>query len=66
MHSVGIRLNERPPNIYFKQKKAGGISFNSTLPLTKVDEKLVQRILHEYKIFNAEVRKDYLVRVSSV
>lgn len=36
-------------------KKAGGVSFNSTCNLTRVDEKLVQLILHEYKIFNAEV-----------
>lgn len=55
LESVGIRLNEKKPNIYFKQKKAGGISFNSTVPLTRIDEKLVQMILHEYKIFNAEV-----------
>ncbi len=54
LESVGIRLNQRPPNIYFKQKKAGGISFNSTVPLKRMDEKLVQMILHEYKIFNAE------------
>lgn len=31
------------------------MAFNSTCPLTRVDEKLVQVILHEYKIFNAEV-----------
>ncbi|CAB0032611.1 unnamed protein product [Trichogramma brassicae] len=55
LESVGIRLNKRKPNIYFKIKKGGGISFNSTCILTKVDEKLVQMILHEYKIFNAEV-----------
>lgn len=55
LESVGIRLNKRRPNIYFKQKKAGGIAFNSTCPLTQVNEKLVQLILHEYKIFNAEV-----------
>ncbi|XP_073945601.1 developmentally-regulated GTP-binding protein 2-like [Choristoneura fumiferana] len=55
LESVGIRLNKAKPNIYFKQKKGGGLSFNSTCQLTKVDEKLVQMILHEYKIFNAEV-----------
>ncbi|XP_065312973.1 developmentally-regulated GTP-binding protein 2-like isoform X2 [Gordionus sp. m RMFG-2023] len=55
LESVGIRLNKRPPNIYYKEKKAGGISFNSTVPLTKCDEKMVFSILHEYKIFNAEV-----------
>ncbi|XP_063362284.1 developmentally-regulated GTP-binding protein 2 [Cydia amplana] len=55
LESVGIRLNKAKPNIYFKQKKGGGLSFNSTCQLTKVDEKMVQMILHEYKIFNAEV-----------
>jgi len=55
LETVGIRLNKQPPNIYFKIKKAGGVSFNSTCNLTKVDEKLVQFILHEYKIFNCEV-----------
>lgn len=55
LEEVGIRLNQRKPNIYFKIKKGGGLSFNSTLPLTNCNEKLVQLILHEYKIFNAEV-----------
>jgi ribosome-interacting GTPase 1 len=50
LDSVGIRLNTAPPNIYFKIKKAGGISFNSTMTLTHVDEKLVYLILHEYKV----------------
>uniref|UniRef100_A0AAR2JZ83 Developmentally regulated GTP binding protein 2 n=1 Tax=Pygocentrus nattereri TaxID=42514 RepID=A0AAR2JZ83_PYGNA len=55
LESVGIRLNRSKPNIYFKPKKGGGLSFNSTVPLTHCSEKLVQLILHEYKIFNAEV-----------
>mgnify|MGYP000754732744 CR=1 FL=1 len=48
LESVGIRLNKRRPNIYFKEKKTGGVSFNSMCNLTRVDEKLVQMILHEY------------------
>ncbi|XP_027730260.1 developmentally-regulated GTP-binding protein 2 [Vombatus ursinus] len=55
LESVGIRLNKHRPNIYFKPKKGGGISFNSTVTLSQCSEKLVQLILHEYKIFNAEV-----------
>lgn len=55
LESVGIRLNKRKPQIYFKIKKGGGIHFTHTVPLTKVDEKMVQMILHEYKIFNADV-----------
>ncbi|KAI6651566.1 Developmentally-regulated GTP-binding protein 2 [Oopsacas minuta] len=55
LEQVGIRLNKGPPNIYFKRKKAGGLGFTATCPLTHLSEKLVQLILHEYKIFNAEV-----------
>lgn len=55
LEAVGIRLNRKPPNVYFKVKKGGGMSINSTLTLTKMSEKLVQMILHEYKIFNVEV-----------
>uniref|UniRef100_A0A8C5QRC8 Developmentally regulated GTP binding protein 2 n=1 Tax=Leptobrachium leishanense TaxID=445787 RepID=A0A8C5QRC8_9ANUR len=44
-----IHVPSSPP------KKGGGISFNSTVPLTQCSEKLVQLILHEYKMFNAEV-----------
>lgn len=46
-----------PPNIYFKKKKTGGVSVNSTLQLTKMDDKLIQRVLQEYKIHNCEVRR---------
>jgi len=49
LEAVGIRLNRRPPSIYFKKKKTGGISFNATVPLTRMDEKLCQRILQVRK-----------------
>merc|ERR1712020_671800 len=55
LDSVGIRLNKKKPEIYFKQKKTGGITFTATCNLTRMDEKMVRTILHEYKIHNAEV-----------
>ena len=55
LESVGIRLNSQKPNIYFKQKKTGGLKFTHTVPITHCNEKMVQMILHEYKIFNADV-----------
>lgn len=55
LETCGIRLNQPKPNIYFKQKKGGGIHFTAMCPLTHMNEKLCQMILHEYKIFNAEV-----------
>ncbi|VDK70638.1 unnamed protein product [Litomosoides sigmodontis] len=55
LESVGIRLNKKPPLIYLKQKKIGGVKFTHTVPLTHCNEKLVMTVLHEYKIFNADV-----------
>ena len=40
--------------ICFQPKKGGGISFNSTVPLTKTSEKMIQLILHEYSILLVE------------
>ncbi len=50
LESVGIRLNRTPPNIYFKKKKTGGISFNAVVPLTHLDEKMCQRILQVHML----------------
>ncbi|EFJ50345.1 hypothetical protein VOLCADRAFT_80241 [Volvox carteri f. nagariensis] len=55
LEAVGIRLNRQPPNIYFKKRKTGGISINSTIPLTNLDDKLIQRVLQEYKLHNCEL-----------
>ncbi|CAD6188270.1 unnamed protein product [Caenorhabditis auriculariae] len=55
LEAVGIRLNKRPPHIYVKQKKVGGVKFTHTVPLTHCNEKLIMTVLHEYKIFNADV-----------
>lgn len=55
LEAVGIRLNRTPPNVSFVRKKVGGLKINATVPMTKLDNKTVQSVLHEYKIFNAEV-----------
>ncbi|KAJ3277369.1 Developmentally-regulated GTP-binding protein 2, partial [Blyttiomyces sp. JEL0837] len=63
LEAVGIRVNRAKPNIYFKVKKGGGISFNATCKLTMLSERMVYQILHSYKIHNAEVliREDHTV-----
>lgn len=55
LEAVGIRLNQSFPNVSFKIKKAGGISFNATLKLTKVDQKMVHNILHDYSMCGQSV-----------
>ncbi|KAF9198941.1 hypothetical protein BGZ49_000120 [Haplosporangium sp. Z 27] len=55
LEGFGIRLNQKPPNIYFKKKEKGGISMTNTVPLTRLDLDEVKAVLSEYKIHNADI-----------
>eukprot|EP01100_Stratorugosa_tubuloviscum_P008809 TRINITY_DN367_c0_g2_i2.p1 TRINITY_DN367_c0_g2~~TRINITY_DN367_c0_g2_i2.p1 ORF type:complete len:404 (+),score=191.05 TRINITY_DN367_c0_g2_i2:124-1335(+) len=58
LETVGIRLNKRPPQIYFRIKSSGGVVHSSRVPLTKMGPepgKIIQQILHEYRMHNAEL-----------
>lgn len=55
LESVGIRLNQRPPDISIRPKKTGGVKFTATCECTHVDEKLCQAICQEYKIHNVDI-----------
>lgn len=59
LETVGIRLNQRPPDVTLsKRKTGGGVRFASTVPQTKLGpepEKVVYQILREYKITSADV-----------
>jgi len=66
LEMVGIRLNQRPPNVTLSRKKTGGIKFGSTLPLTKLGPdpvKVATSILREYKVNNCDIlaREDITV-----
>jgi small GTP-binding protein len=52
-----IRLNKSPPNITYKRRDKGGISFTHTLKERPqhLDLEIVTSILREYKIHNATV-----------
>jgi uncharacterized protein len=59
LETVGIRLNQRPPDVTMtKRKTGGGVKFASTVPqplLGPEPEKLVTQILREYRISSADV-----------
>jgi uncharacterized protein len=59
LETVGIRLNQRPPDVTLtKRKSGGGVKFASTVPQTLLGpepEKLVTQILKEYRITSADV-----------
>ena len=55
LEAVGIRLNRESPNIYLKQKKAGGMKITFQSPPKNLDEKMLYNILRDYKMLNCEV-----------
>lgn len=55
LDAVGIRLNRRKPDVVFKRKTTGGITFNTTVKLTRTDEKTIRTILAGYKLHNCDV-----------
>ncbi|KAI6785080.1 Ribosome-interacting GTPase-like protein [Emericellopsis cladophorae] len=55
LEAVGIRLNCEPPNIYLKQKKAGGMKITFQTPPKNLDERAVSGVLRDYKMLNCEV-----------
>jgi C-terminal region of MMR_HSR1 domain len=59
LETVGIRLNQKAPDVTLSKRKAGGgVRFASTVPqphLGPEPDKLVTQILREYKINSADV-----------
>lgn len=62
LETVGIRLNQKPPDVTVtKRKSGGGVRFASTVPqphLGPEPEKLVTQILREYRMTAADVRME--------
>ncbi|GJJ08819.1 hypothetical protein Clacol_003038 [Clathrus columnatus] len=60
LDAVGIRLNKQRPDIVFKQRTTGGMTINTTVKLTKTDEKTIRTVLAGFppgsdKIHNCDV-----------
>jgi len=55
LDAVGIRLNKKRPDVVFKRRTTGGITFNTTVKLTKTDERTIRLILASYKLHNCDV-----------
>lgn len=55
LEGFGIRINKRPPNIYFKRKMKGGINLQALVPQSTLNKDLVSAILREYKMQHADI-----------
>jgi small GTP-binding protein len=55
LKSVGLRIDEAPPNVVIEKVDSGGISVTSLVKLTKISEPLVKDMLRVYGINGARV-----------
>lgn len=53
--NIGIRLDQKPPNIVIEKSADGGISVSQQVPLTKISQSLLKDILRMYGVNNARV-----------
>ena len=53
--SIGIRVDERPPNVTIESTSSGGITVSVQTKLTKINEELAKDILRVYDINSARV-----------
>jgi len=55
LFDCGIRLNSRPKDIYIKKTKGGGMKINATVPLSKLNKRMIEGLLQSYKLHNCDV-----------
>ena len=55
LSNIGIRLDQKPPNIVIEKSADGGIAVSQQVPLTKISQSLLKDILRMYGINNARV-----------
>merc|ERR1739844_369114 len=59
LEGFGIRLNQQPPNIYFKKKEKGGINLQFLVPQTELDLDELMQFFWEYRPPNADIIVKY-------
>lgn len=55
LRNIGIRIDEKPPDVVIEKTGAGGISVTAQVELTKISEKLIKDILRVYDVHNARI-----------
>ncbi len=55
LREIGIRPDERPPNVVIEKTPVGGVSIIAQVPLTKIRKETIRDILAVYGFHNARV-----------
>ncbi len=55
LNNIGIRVDQKPPNVVIERTSSGGITVSAQTKLTKINEELVKDILRVYDVNSARV-----------
>ncbi len=55
LREIGIRVDEKPPDVVIEKTSTGGIAVNAQVKLKKITENLIKDILRVYDVHNARV-----------
>jgi ribosome-interacting GTPase 1 len=55
LYAIGIRVDEKPPNVLVEETGSGGIQVSTPIKLTNINEQIVKDILRIYEMNNARV-----------
>lgn len=55
LHGFGIRLNQSPPDIYYKRREKGPINFQAMVPQSTLTPTIVQAVMREFRIMSADI-----------
>ncbi len=55
LREIGIRIDEKPPDVVIEKTSTGGIAVNAQVKLKKISESLIKDILRVYDIHNARI-----------
>lgn len=55
LEAMGIRIDQKPPDVVITTKSRGGVTVNATVPLTHLNQKTIESILGVYGMHNADV-----------
>ena len=51
LETMGIRLNRKAPDIYFKKKATGGVKFNATCSLTNLGDNPIGIVINLFSYY---------------
>ncbi|MBN1923722.1 MAG: GTP-binding protein [Nanoarchaeota archaeon] len=55
LYEAGVRLDKKPPKVFFKSAPKGGIKVMSTFDLTELSPEIISSIMRSYGFINGEV-----------